>query len=145
MTMELPEYIDAPIRDKLGKVIATVINNLPEEPQQAVVGVTWGNGVPEYPNAWLFTENYVVEIRNPLNQDRIQHDLALFRGRVDWIRLNARRYEFSESPTENSELDLEFTTTDGFSGTLSTVGKGCVDLMKVYRDRFLQNFTAIER
>ena len=97
-------------------------------------------GGPDYTSVWLFTKNLVVEIRNPLNEGRIQYEIAPFRQAVDWIRLNARRYEFEE-PTETSQLDLEFTTMDGLSAGLSATGQGCRHLMTIYRDRFLANFT----
>ena len=139
MVIELPEYIEAPIREKLGKVIATVSSNLPEEPDEAFSSVSSGEGGRTYPNTWLFTRNLVVEIRNPLSQDRIQHDLARLAESVDWIRLNARKYEFGDA-TEDSQLELEFTTTDGLAGTLSATGQGCIRLMEVYRSRFLANF-----
>ena len=69
MDLELPEYIDQPIRERLHKVVATVCENLPEKPAEAFVST--GRGEPHYRGVWLFTENLAVEIRNPLNQDRI--------------------------------------------------------------------------
>ena len=141
MTIELPEYIEAPIRDKLLKVIEIVSENLPEQPDEAYVNTT--NEQPQYNALWLFTSNLVSEIRHPLTQDRIQHDIAHFTGTVDWMRLTARKYDFQQG-TADSELGLEFTTTVGLSGELSAIGKACPRLMELYRDRFLPNFNGVE-
>ena len=143
MAIELLDYIEAPIREKLQRVIATVSKNLPEQPDGVYCSTISSEGGPTYPNVWLFTPNLVVEIRNPLSQDRIQHDLAPFAGTIDWIRLNARRYEF-ENATEDSQLELEFTATGGLAGTLSAAGQGCPHLMEVYHRRFLANFTGTQ-
>jgi hypothetical protein len=143
VVMELPKYIEAPIRERMQKVIATVSANLPEQLEEAFSSSVSGEGGPIYPAIWLFTQNLVVEIRNPLNRDRIQHDLAPFAGIVDWIRLNARKYDFGD-PGEDSQLELEFTTTGGLAGTLLATGQGCPHLMEVYRRRFLTNFTGTQ-
>ena len=143
MAIELPDYIEAPIREKLERVIGIVRENLPEEPDEVFSSADSSEGRATYPNVWLFTPNLVVEIRNPLSQDRIQHDLAPFAGTVDWIRLNARKYQFGDA-TEDSQLELEFTTTGGLAGTLSAVGQGCPHLMSLYRERFLRNFAATQ-
>ena len=140
MNICLPEYINAQIRERLDKVIEIVTPNLPEEPLDAFVCMDVREGRTNWPAVWLFTENLMVEIRNPLDRDRIQHDIAPFTGAVDWLRLTARKYEFKDSQ-EDSELQLEFSTVDSLSGTLSAVGSACDDLMKIYRGRFLENFS----
>ena len=143
MAIELPPYIDEKVRQKLDKVIGLVSKNLPEQPDEAFCNVTSGDRGFTYPEVWLFTPRLVVEIRNPLSATRIQHDLASFANIVDWIRLTAHDYDFERADAV-SKLELEFTTTDGLSGTLSAVGEGCTDLMKVYRDKFLPNFTGTQ-
>ena len=143
MCIKLPEYIDEPIREKLLKVMATVIENLPEKPIEAFVSTNASRAELNYIGVWLFTPRLAVEIRRPLVQARIQYDMFRFKDAVDWIRLNARMYEFKD-PVEDSQLDLEFTTTDGVSSTLSANGEGCDKLMDVYRERFLPNFTGAQ-
>lgn len=140
MTIDLPEYIEEPIRNKLDRVVASVIKNLPEEPQGAFVSTSVRQGTLNVLSVWLFTPKLVVEIRKPLSQARIQYDMARLMDAVDWIRLIAHDYEFGE-PSEDSRLDLEFTTTDGVSSVISANGEGCRRLMEVYRNRFLPNFT----
>lgn len=142
MIIVLPDYIEDPIRGKLDKVKTTVIKNLPgdELPDEVFVSTSSSQGSLSYLGVWLFTPRLVVEIRNPLSQARIQYEIARFKDAVDWIRLNARNYEFGEH-SANSELELEFTTEDGLSSVLSANGEGCRRLMEVYRDRFLPNFT----
>ena len=137
MDIVLPEYIDGFVRERLHEVMATVSMNLPEKPVEAFVSTS--RGEPNYLGVWLFTEKLAVEIRNPLNRARIQYDMFRFSDAVDWIRLNARNYEFTD-PVEDSELELEFSTIDGVSGILSANGAGCHYLMEVYKSRFLQNF-----
>ena len=143
MSLELPAYIEKPIQEKLLKVIDTVCENLPEQPSEVFVS-TSSNGIgPNYPSVWLFTRNLLVEIRHPLNQDRIQFELFPFRDAVDWMRLNARKYDFKKL-TKDAELDLEFTTKDGLTGELSATGDACAHLMKIYKGRFSVNFTGTQ-
>ena len=138
--VELPEYVGEPALDGLRRVITIVSEHLPETREEIFVSMGLIGGGPDYLSAWLFTANLIVEVRNPLAHARIQYEMAPLKGCVDWIRLNARRYEFKE-PAEDSELDLEFTTTDGLSGVLSSYGQGCRHLMDFFRRRFLANFT----
>ena len=141
MTIAIPEYIEEPIRNKLLKAIELVSSNLPESPDEVYVSTTFDQ--PQISAVWLFTPNLISEIRHALTPDRIQHDVAQFAGTVDWLRLNARKYAFQEA-TDESQLDLEFTTTVGLSGTLYATGKGCPRLMELYRDRFLPNLNGVE-
>lgn len=140
MSVRVPEYIDEPIRVQLIKVIETVIPNLPEDPFEIFVSTNLNRGELNYLGVWLFTSKLAVEIRNPLNQHRIQYDIYGFSDKVDWIRLNARNYEFGD-PVEDSQLDLEFSTADGVSSGLSANGEGCTHLMRLYKEKFLRNFT----
>ena len=136
---DLPSYIELPIREKLANVIDIVTPHLPEKQVEAVfVSTNTGEGGPKVLSVWLFTKNLIVDIRGPLRKDRIQFDFARFSKAVDWIRLNARRYDY-ESPGIDSQLELEFTTTDGLATELSATGEGCTHLMEVYRNRFLAN------
>ncbi len=142
MIKELPSYIEAPVRTKLEMLITIVCKSLPESesPEIIFVSTSLGDGgVPNYPGIWIFTPKLAVEIRNPLNPNRIQHELVPFVKAVDWMRLSARKYEF-EDVSEESQLQLEFTTKDGYSGELSASGQGCSDLMEIYRQRFLPHF-----
>ena len=140
MNIELRDYIEVPIQEKLRAVITTVSKNLPEDPVEVFVSTSLSQNGPTILSAWLFTERVLVEIRNPLSHERIQCELAPFKDAVDWIRLNARRYDFENTAPE-SELELEFTTKDGLTGLLSAAGQGCTHLMEIYRCRFLKNFT----
>ena len=90
-------------------------------------------------NSWLFTKNLVVMIRDPRDEGRLQYDIAPFKHSVDWMRFNSRNYDFENAATE-SDLALEFTTKDGFSGELVASGEGCSHLFRIYRDWFLPNF-----
>ena len=139
MEVVLRDYIEATVREKLTKVIDTVSNNLPEQPCEVFVSTSANGGGPNYPSIWLFTQHLLVEIRNPLNQDRVQFELFPFKDAVDWMRLNARKYDF-KNPMRDSALDLEFTTKDGLTAELTATGEGCAHLMELYRRRFLLNF-----
>ena len=57
---------------------------------------------------------------------------------MDYIRLTSQDYDFVTATTE-SELSLEFTTSDGLSGTITAIGVACDDLLLVYKDRFRDN------
>ena len=142
MAVELPTYIQAPIKNKLDEIIEKVSDNLPEKAEEAFVSTSSSEGELKYLAVWLFTRRLLVEIRNPLSQKRIHFDLATLRESVDWIRLIATNYEFKEE-SKDSELILEFTTTDGLSSELSANGQGCTQLMSIYRERILPNFTGI--
>ena len=142
MKISVPVYINEQIRDRLQKVIEVVVPNLPEVPVEVFVCMDTREGRTNWPAVWLFTANLVAEIRNPLDRDRIQHDIAPFTDAVDWLRLTGRKYEFKESK-EESELVLEFSTVDSLSGTLSAVGPACDHLMEIYHGQFLKNFVGI--
>lgn len=133
--------IEEPIGEKLLHVVKLVVSNLPETPIDAFVSTVSGGSGLNYDGVWLFTPNFVSEIRNPLSSNRVQHDVARFSGLVDWVRLTAHNYEFLE-PHHESRLELEFSTSDGLSGILSGVGFRCEGLMKIYHERFLKNITA---
>ena len=141
MGISVGDYIDAPIAGQMNKVVAIVCNNLPpnETPEEIFSSVSLGQGANAYPNIWVFTQHLVVEIRHPLDKDRIQYDLVRFNHAVDWVRISAWNFAF-EDPTEDSQLELEFTTTDGFSGVLSATGAVCRQLMDIYQSRFMDNF-----
>lgn len=142
MSTDLPDYIEEPIRQKLCKTMDAVIATLPEgeAPNEVFISTSSTQSSRRYLGVWLFTLNLAVEIRTPLDRDRIQFEMFRFRNAVDWIRLRARKYKF-EDPQDDSELDLEFTTKEGVSSELSADGKGCRHLMDIYRSQFLENFT----
>ena len=133
----LPEYIEPPIREKLEEAIEAVAPHLPEPPEECFVSTQATE--PRVPSIWLFTKHLLVEIRLPLSKERVQFDFARLHRSVDWIRLNARRYDFAHA-VDDSVLELEFTTTDGTNSELSATGEGCTRLMEVYRERILRNF-----
>ena len=141
MNIELSKDIDEPIRVKLQNVVDTVIKNLPETPEAFFVSTSTMPGEQSYLGVWLFTARLVVEIRNPLDKARVQYEMARLKDAVDWIRLNARNYKFQDHGPD-SELELEFTTTDGLSSVLSANGAGCSELMNVYKCIFRPNFVA---
>ena len=138
------EYVDASDREELAGIVDTVFdcllkNIFPKEvPEEVFVSITDSGGVINV-TAWLFTPSLVVQIRNPLHKGRIQYEMAPLKDAVDWIRLNARKFDLNNS-SDDSQLELEFTTSDGLSQELSATGKGCDHLMKVYRNIFLANF-----
>ena len=143
MAIRLPLYIPHPTRAHFEELIEIVSRNLPEKPDEAFPSVELTTDGPYYPNIWLFTANHIVQIQRPSINNRIQHDLAQFIGLVDWVRLTARNYDFSDIK-DNSELDLEFTTTSGVGGTLSACGEGCRQLIDIYHRRFLTNLVGAE-
>ena len=108
MSICLPNYIKGPIREKLDVVMATVSKNLPksESPVEVFVSTMSSQESLRYTGIWLFTTRLVAEIRNPLSKARIQYEMAGFKDSVDWIRLNARNYDFQDHGAD-SELDLE--------------------------------------
>ena len=142
MCVELPGHIRDVYRKKMNELIKTVARHLPEEPIEAYVSTELDEGTLTYPSLWLFTCRLLVEIRNPVFGGRIQFEVARLERAVDWIRLNARKYEFDE-PEADSQLELEFTTIDGLSSALVATGKGCLELMNVYRNRFLPNLVSV--
>ena len=144
MEHKLPEYIEEPIREKLSKVVDTVASNLPEGLEEIFVSTSLSQGERGYPSVWLFTARLAVEIRQPLNQGRIQCDMFRLKDAVDWIRLSARRYDFKEA-TENSELYVEFATIDSVSCILEATGEGCRHLMDVYKHRVTPNFKVLAK
>ena len=139
MDIKLPKYLDEAVQERLHNITANVVEIIPEKPVEVFVSTTSNQGQLNYLGIWLFTSNLAIEIRHPLSQHRIQFDIFRFKKAIDWIRLNARSYDFSD-PVENSQLDLEFTTVDSASGVLSANGQGCRHLMQIYKNRFVTNF-----
>ena len=141
MPVDIPEYIDAPIRKKLTNIVRIVCEHLlkDEVPDRVFVSTSAGPNSLSHLGVWLFIHRFVVEIRNPLRAARVHFEVYRFKEAVDWIRLNARNYEFGECIRE-SELELEFSTEDGVTGVLSANGEGCGRLMELYREKFIPNF-----
>ena len=138
MAIVLPEYLPLPIREQFEEIIGAVSRNIPEDIEEVFPSIELVYEGPSYPNIWLFTSTFIVQVQRPSINNRIQHDIAPFAGLVDWVRLTARNYDFADGEG-NSELDLEFTTNGGLGGTLSTRGEGCKHLMDIYRRRFLDD------
>ena len=143
MSWKMPDYVDEPLREHLDRVLGLVGKNLPKGEiieDVFVSKVQTQSGVTNT-TAWYFTGRLIGEIRNPNRDDRIVHDLALIKCRVDWMRLDAVRFNFSsENEHPDARLTLEFTTADGLSGELVGAGKSCRHLMDIYKSRFLPNF-----
>ena len=141
------EYVkDKGIRGKLGAVVDSAVKKLlrsheamkGEVPQEIFVSVSNGGGRIDF-TVWLFTKSLIVQIRNPIDKERIQYEMARFEKAVDWIRINTRRFDL-EQTHDDSEFDLEFSTMDGLSHELSASGAGCRKLMELYEKQFLPNF-----
>ena len=139
MCITFPEYIDGPIRQRLVEITELVRQRLPEAPHEVFVSTSSEEESLNYLGVWLFTPRLVVEIRGPLRNARIHYEIARFRDAVDWIRVNARNYEFGKCD-RGSELEVEFSTQDGLTSVLSANGEGCGRLMEVYENIFLPNF-----
>ena len=142
MTIAVPDYIDDKVKEKVNAVLKLVGQTLPsnEKPEDIFVSNPLADEGPTNLSAWIFTRCYIVEIRNPHIDGRIQYDVAPLKDSVDWIRLDARRFKLHD-PEPESQLALEFSTTDGFSGELLASGKGCSRLMEIYGQQLLKNFT----
>ena len=141
MGAELPDYIEGSVRERLDRIIDLVSKNLQEDVVEVFPSNRPGESGPEFIGLWLFTKTLVAEVRNPLRPAQIQHDVARLAGLVDWLRLTGRHYEFSD-PVSQSELDLEFSTSDGLNGILSASGPSCDLLMDIYRRRFQVNLSS---
>ena len=140
MTVKVPDYIEEPFRVKIEAVLECMRDNIPEPIDDLFVSTPARLlGGPDNYTLWLFTEQFVVKVRNALNLDRIQHDMAYLAKSVDWVQLDARNFDFI-APASESHLELQFTTADGLSGELWAAGPGCTRLMEIYRERFLKNF-----
>lgn len=141
MDIDYPDYIDDKTRGNLHSIVDAVIDRLPERPNRSFFSTDSSERAPSYFSIWLFTPQLAVKIRNSFVQSRVQYEMARIRDVVDWVRLSAREFNLSQ-PTKDSQLDLEFTTTDGASGELSAKGEKCSDLMDLYEERFRPSFAA---
>lgn len=139
MSVAIPQYIAETIREKLSQVVCKVENMLPEEMQEAFVCTRLSHGSLNYTDVWLFSQSLIVQIREPLSK-KVQFEVGRFGEVVDWVRLTARGYDFDTDAGDDAELELEFTTEDSFTGAISTNGKGCSELLRLYRKRFLRNW-----
>jgi len=125
-------------------LIQAIQESYPEEIKVAFVSEVpreTQTGDTRYEAIWVFTNQYIGEIKNPLGSAGSQssYDIALLTHRVDWVRLTRKEYDLQKA-TSDSRLAIEFSTSDGVTGTISSVGQGCDDLMKVYMEQFKPNF-----
>ena len=139
MTVKMPEYLEESINTMVDDVFRRIQGNIPEEVEDLFISIPPRTTSPDSYILWVFTKLYIVRVWNPSNVDRIQHDMAYLANCVDWVELDARKFDFVNSES-SSRMRLEFTTTDGFSGELWGQGKGCDHLMTIYRERFIKNF-----
>lgn len=136
------------IRARLTEILTAVAALYPEELVDTFASHGDEDGAPgrQFDSLWMFTEHYFGEVRNPLaNPQRLNFDVAPLKNSVDWLRLNAREYPNMAGATETSRLELEFSTTDGLSGTLYAVGADCDRLMEIYRSYFQANLVSGDR
>ena len=139
MPVKVPNYIEGPIRTKIETVLELMRGNVPEDIKELFVS-TYPNATgPDRYTLWLFTDRFVVKVPNPINLERIVHELGSLKHGVDWVQLDARKFDFDKHAS-NSILMLQFTTTDGMSGELWGEGEGCPRLMEIYKKWFLKNF-----
>ena len=150
MTAELPDPIALPadIGESIAEVLRLRISNasrlLPDNhkvSQCFVSRLVAPDGNLRYQSVWMFAGKIALEVRNPL-ETTVLHDVVRIADAVDWVRLATRHYDFQET-TDESYLELEFTTTDGYSGILYATGHGCRELMDLYRDQFVANYVAL--
>ena len=139
MIAEIPEYVDPQVREKITRIFEMMRDNIPGEVEELFVSIAPNASGPGSITLWAFTDLHVVRVWDPINEDRIQHEIAYVARCVDWVELDARKFNFG-TPDRNSRLRLEFTTTDGLSGELWGEGEGCTHLMTIYKERFLRNF-----
>jgi hypothetical protein len=146
MSIEIPKYIKGETRKKLSEVACKVEVLLPETVQETFVSTRFSQGSLVHSGVWLFSESLIVEIRDPMSSNKTQFEIGRIRKDVDWIRLTARNFnlgenpENAENPGSKAELDLEFTTRNGLSYEITANGKGCSDLFRLYRERFISNW-----
>ena len=145
MSIEIPRYITGETRRVLSDVACKVEDLLPETVQDTFVSTRSSQGSLVHSGVWLFSESLIVEIRDPMS-NKTQFEIGRIRNDVDWIRLTARNFDLAEnsgsteSPGNRAELDLEFTTRNGLSCEITANGRGCSDLMRLYRKRFIDNW-----
>ena len=139
MTVKVPSYIAGPIREKIESVLGLMRDNVPEPIEELFVSTYPRANGPERYTLWIFTDQFVVKVDNPLNLDRIQHEMAYLANCVDWVQLDARNFDF-RTHASDSQLMLQFTTADGLSAELWGEGEGCPHLLTIYKERFLKNF-----
>lgn len=144
MKIDFPEYIEDHRKSELRKIIDTIVETLPEKPKSndtPFFSTDSNQESSSYFIIWLFTTTLAVQIRNSRKHYRVQYEIVRLKDAVDWIRLNAVEYDLV-NPTVSSQLEIEFTTTDGATGELSATGERCRALMELYKTRFLPNFAA---
>lgn len=149
-TSVLPQDLPKPLAGRMEALIAAIQPTYPETIQIAFASRVRGvsddaTAERRFQSLWLFTDHYLGEIRNPLAGElRLNYDITPLAHIVDYIRLTSQAYDFQTATTE-SELSLEFTTSEGLSGTITAVGIGCDDLLLIYKDRFRDNLVKVQR
>ncbi len=139
-----PEDLAEPLALRMKALIESIQPTYPEPIQTAFASQTTApdesaTDERRFATLWIFTSHYVGEIKNPLASGlRINYDIARLADVVDYVRLTSLDYDF-KTATEKSQLSLQFSTGDSLSGTISAFGRGCDDLLNVYRERFKVN------
>lgn len=142
---ELPEYLNREVRSAISGVIDNVVPLLPEQVVKAMFVCTKrrnpNDSRLEYPDVWLFLDDIIVQIYRP-REERLQFEFSRFKNQIDWIRLTAAEYNPARPDviSEESVLELDFTTKDGVSNDLSANGEGCPELLRMYREQFIPNW-----
>ena len=140
----LPQGLPKQVSQRINEVLVGFEELYPEDIAVVFASTSDAHGANEaedrhFDSLWLFTEQYIGEVRNlQAGGQRVNFDIARLARNVDYIRISSRDFDIKKA-TADSWMELEFTTSDGLSGSLRSLGVACDDLLKIYQDYFKAN------
>ena len=140
----LPNGIAESVGKRMNQLIEAIQSNYPAPIEMAFASQLGGfdSGAQDegrFDSLWIFAGRYFGEIRNPLaSGQKLNFDVAILSDKVDYIRLGSQDFDLQKA-TEKSQFSIEFSTADGVNGTISAIGTGCDDLLRIYHERFAVN------
>lgn len=100
------------------------------------------SGILEFTSLWLFSENYVVECKNFINED--DFDLTVLNKNVLYFNVKKSDYDDWENPTACSRVVFNMLVNNGkLSCNLNASGVNCKYAFKIVQKCFLRNMISV--
>lgn len=90
---------------------------------------------------WLFTQDYVIEVENVVEQD-MYFDITYIYGGIERVEFYSENFDY-DKPTEISSLRIIAHITQWYID-LEASGNNCLNLLKVYNEQIRKNLEFIE-
>ncbi len=143
---EMVEYLKRiPATENTIKYIEKMINIIRRLSSQPILGYHFSetpreDGTLIFQEFWLFTQDFVMEIGNVIEQDML-FDITYISGAIERVEFESDNFDF-KTPTEVSTLRIVSHTPQWYID-LHASGQNCLHLLKVYDDQIKRNLEYI--